>query len=386
MPYHRVRDPAKLHALLDAVLLVESDLDRVVLIERMVRAAVELAGARYGALGVLAPGGEGLSEFVHYGMDPATVARIGSLPKGMGLLGLLVRRPEAIRIADLATHPESVGFPPGHPPMSSFLGAPVRVRGQVFGILYLTDKRDGGEFSDEDQQLVTALAVAAGGAVENARLQERIRQLTLAEDRERIARDLHDTVIQRIFAVALSLQAAEGAAAADPALAERLRGATDDLDETIRQIRTTIFALEPPAAAAAVLRAQVIAVCAEARRSLGFDPAVRLDGPVDAVPAHVGGDVLAALREALSNVARHAGASHVAVSLTAADVALTLAVADDGVGYRAGGTAAKTGGSGGSGIPNMVSRAEALGGSCDLCARPGGGTHLEWRVPLAGSP
>lgn len=374
MPYHRVRDAAKLHALLDAVLVIESDLDLLPLLRRIVRAAVDLVGARYGALGVLSPSGKGLSEFVHEGMDDELVRTIGHLPEGRGILGLLINQPEALRLDDLTAHPAAVGFPAGHPPMASFLGMPVRLRDRVFGNLYLTEKIGGGPFTEEDEQLASALATAAGLAIENARLHARVRQLSLTEDRERIARDLHDTVIQRIFAVALSLQAVEARAAVDAHLADRLRYAVDDLDETIRQIRTTIFALEPPPTAVAQLRSEALAVCTEARRSLGFEPELRFDGAVDAVPPSIGGDALATLREALSNVARHARATRVTVSLVATDGALTVSVVDDGVGYQPL--------EGGNGLPNMAQRAEALGGRFHVAARPGGGTELEWRVPL----
>lgn len=374
MPYHRVRDAAKLHALLDAVLVIESDLDLLPLLRRIVHAAVDLVGARYGALGVLSPSGKGLSEFVHEGMDDELVRTIGHLPEGRGILGLLINQPEALRLDDLTAHPAAVGFPAGHPPMASFLGMPVRLRDRVFGNLYLTEKIGGGPFTEEDEQLASALATAAGLAIANARLHARVRQLSLTEDRERIARDLHDTVIQRIFAVALSLQAVEARAAVDAHLADRLRYAVDDLDETIRQIRTTIFALEPPPTAVAQLRSEALAVCTEARRSLGFEPELRFDGAVDAVPPSIGGDALATLREALSNVARHARATRVTVSLVATDGALTVSVVDDGVGYQPL--------EGGNGLPNMAQRAEALGGRFHVAARPGGGTELEWRVPL----
>lgn len=374
MPYHRVRDAAKLHALLDAVLVIESDLDLLPLLRRIVHAAVDLVGARYGALGVLSPSGKGLSEFVHEGMDDELVRTIGHLPEGRGILGLLINQPEALRLDDLTAHPAAVGFPAGHPPMASFLGMPVRLRDRVFGNLYLTEKIGGGPFTEEDEQLASALATAAGLAIANARLHARVRQLSLTEDRERIARDLHDTVIQRIFAVALSLQAVEARAAVDAHLADRLRYAVDDLDETIRQIRTTIFALEPPPTAVAQLRSEALAVCTEARRSLGFEPELRFDGAVDAVPPSIGGDALATLREALSNVARHARATRVTVSLVATDGALTVSVVDDGVGYQPL--------EGGNGLPNMAQRAEALGGRLHVAARPGGGTELEWRVPL----
>lgn len=387
MPYHRVRDPDRLHALLDAVLAIETDLELTTLLTRIVEAAVDLVGARYGALGVLAAAGSGLADFVHVGMDSAAVASIGRLPEGKGVLGLLIERPEPIRLAELSTHPAAVGFPPGHPAMTSFVGAPVRVRGRVFGNLYLTDKHDPAGrpdpagFDRDDEQLVTALASAAGIAVDNARMHAQVRELALLEERERIARDLHDVVLQRIFAVALSLQATEGRSGTDPDLARRVTDAVDSLDETVRQIRTTIFSLGAPPGPSSTLRAEVLGMCAEARRSLGFDPEVRFAGPVDAAAGGLAGDVLAALREALSNVARHARASFVSVSVTAVDGHLAVVVADDGVGPApvAGSGVAR---GGGRGLPNLAGRAEVLGGSFSVSARSEGGTLLEWWVPL----
>ena len=247
-------------------------------------------------------------------MDPDIVEALGRLPEGRGILGLLIAEPRPIRLADLTSHSRSVGFPAGHPRMRSFLGVPIRVRGQVYGNLYLTEKIGGSEFSDEDEQLVLGLASAAGIAIDNARLHARVRELTLSEDRERIARDLHDSVIQRVFAVALSLQAAAGVAR-DLDLADRLHRAVADLDETIREIRTTIFALELPPGAQAGLRVQALQVSTEAGFSLGFEPAVLFSGPISLVPVHLGVEALLTLREALSNVARHAGATRTEITL-----------------------------------------------------------------------
>ncbi len=372
MPYHRVSDPVTFRSLLDAV--IESDLDLVGVLRQIVGSATELVGARYGALGVLDLAGTGLSEFVHVGMDRATVEAIGPLPEGRGILGLLIAEPHPLRLRDLGEHPKSVGFPDDHPPMRSFLGVPIRVRGQVYGNLYLTEKVGGAEFSEEDEQLVLGLASAAGIAIDNGRLHARVRELTLAEDRERIARDLHDSVIQRVFAVALSLQAAEGAVT-DPVLAARLHTAVGDLDETVRQIRTTIFALDPPPAAQTGLRAQALQVCGDAGRSLGFEPEVRFSGPVDLVPTAVAAEALATLREALSNVARHARGHAVQVALSAYNAEFHLAVTDDGKGPDERPQA-------GMGLVNMAERAEALSGSFCLSARPDGGAQVDWRVPL----
>lgn len=159
--------------LLDAVLVVGAGLELATTLQRLVEAAAELVDARYGALGVLGEGG--LSEFVFVGIDPETRAHMGHFPEGRGLLGTLIKDPHPIRLPDLTRHPDSIGFPPNHPPMHSFLGAPVRVREEVFGNLYLTEKRGGGEFTEDDEILLQALAGAAGVAVENARLYEESR-------------------------------------------------------------------------------------------------------------------------------------------------------------------------------------------------------------------
>ncbi|WP_199432254.1 sensor histidine kinase [Qaidamihabitans albus] len=170
-----VRTRDRLQGLLDAVLAVATGLELDSTLQRIVQAATELVDAQYGALGVLSDDGNGLSEFVYVGIDEKTRARMGHLPEGRGLLGLLIDDPKPVRVADLAEHPASVGFPPNHPPMHSFLGVPVRVRDKVFGNLYLTEKRDGAEFTPDDEVVLQALAAAAGVAVDNARLFENSR-------------------------------------------------------------------------------------------------------------------------------------------------------------------------------------------------------------------
>jgi signal transduction histidine kinase len=279
-------------------------------------------------------------------------------------------------LADLSEHPDSAGFPPGHPPMRSFLGVPVKIRDRVFGNLYLTEKQGASEFSDGDKELITALASAAGIAVENARLHARVQRLTVAADRERIARDLHDTVIQRLFAVGLVLQSS--LPLVDNAeLGQRMETAIADLDDTIRQVRTTIFSLEPPSTAQRGVRARVLEICADAGRSLGFEPEVRFVGPIDRrVSGEMATELIATLREALANVARHARAHQAEVEVSVGDD-LRLRVLDDGVGAHG------TGPPGGKGLRNMADRAASFGGSFELRVRPGGGTELSWRVPLA---
>src|SRR4051794_22322362 len=179
MPFRHIDDPALLKRLLGAVLAMEEELDLEATLRRIVEEATSLVDARYGALGVLDADGRGLAAFITVGLEPEERAAIGPLPQGHGILGLLILEPHPIRLPDLREHPDSYGFPPNHPDMTSFLGVPIHIRGEVFGNLYLTDKRGAPEFSEEDERLVTAMAAAAGIAVDNARLHARLRELTL---------------------------------------------------------------------------------------------------------------------------------------------------------------------------------------------------------------
>lgn len=377
-PLRGIDDPARLRGLVAAVLAIGSDLSLPALLRHIVESAVTLIDARYGALGVLDAAGEGLSEFVNVGLRPEEISAIGHLPEGHGILGLLILEPAPLRLASLGAHPDSFGFPEHHPPMASFLGVPIRVRGQVFGNLYLTDKRGAVEFSDQDEILAVALAGAAGIAIENTRLLTRVRELGLVEDRERIAADLHDTVIQRLFATGLGLQSAVRSID-DPLAAAKVQDAVDQLDETIRQIRSTIFALQSPLVVGRSVREEILALATEAAASLGFEPTVRFHGPVDSrVSDTIGVQLLAVLREALSNVVRHAGASQVSLALTVTEVELLATVTDNGVGAGDGERP------GGRGLASLRHRAEALGGTLELRARPeGSGTIVHWQVPLA---
>jgi signal transduction histidine kinase len=372
-----VAGPGNLRRLLDAVLTVGSDLDLPSMLLRIVESAVDLVDAKYGALGVLDETHTRLAQFITVGVDESTHRAIGNLPEGHGILGLLIVDAKPLRLPDLRRHPDSYGFPPNHPPMRSFLGVPIRLRDEVFGNLYLTDKTTADTFTDVDEELVVGLAAAAGVAIENARLHTRLYEIGVLEDRERIARDLHDTVIQRLFATGLSLQATSRLVPNDPdAAVDRINAAVDDLDETVKQIRTAIFDLDTARPLGYGVRDEVLAITREASRTLGFEPRVLVDGPVDtAVPDSIRPHLLATVREALSNVARHAKASTVDIELTAAHDELTLRVTDDGIGppepiER------------GSGLANMARRAEQLGGTFALRRGDSGGAVLTWQVPL----
>lgn len=510
--------PAAARALLEAVTAISSDLDLRSVLTRIVESATALTNAEYGALGVIGVDGN-LVEFVTTGIDDHHRALIGDPPRGRGILGLLIHDPQAIRLHDLSQHPTSVGFPPNHPPMGSFLGVPVRIRGTVFGNLYLTEKLSGGDFTEQDQQLVEALAQTAGFVIENARaygLSERRRQwleasaeladalqppvqlgrglrritatarsvsgarasavlsaagdrtvacdeadvpmveatldtvaellagadlgpdpvtvpagqgeavviplrahlapagalvtlfdhraqdaderellasfadqaalaldraqavadreeLAVISDRERIARDLHDVVIQQLFATGLQLQGVGMIAGTGSDVAERLDAAVADLDGTIKAIRGTIFELQNRRSTS--LRAEVRALVREYVPVLGFSPTVHTNGPVDtAVPPSVAEQLLPVLREAVSNVARHARAASADVELSVSDSEVRLVVSDDGAGMAEDRVE--------SGLRNARRRATDLGGTLELSANDPDGTALTWRVPL----
>lgn len=504
-------------SLLDAVVSMAADLSLDSVLTRITEVASDLTGARYAALGVLESGPRRrLRTFITHGMSDKQVSEIGDMPTGHGLLGHIIDHPAPLRLKDLVDHPGSYGVPPNHPPMHSFLGVPVRIRDKVFGNLYLTEK-PGGDFTEVDEQIVVALAAAAGVAIENARLYEeaatrerwmeasaevrglvstaetpeaglkavaqrarteagadavwffigadpdRLRlgfaepagitlddavddavrtaartgvarrveegaaivaplvsgarcegvlalvwdqsrheqiydldpsvpagfanqiaqsfqlarshadeeRLALFEDRDRIGRDLHDLVIQRLFAVGLSLQST--ASMVDlPAARERIDAAVDDLDATIKDIRRSIFALGS-SEDSADFQAEVTRMVERSAETLRFRPTLRFEGPVRAmVTPEIAPELLAVLAEALSNAAKHAQASAVAV-VVVADNGLTLTVADDGRGIPA--DVAE------SGLSNMRQRAERLGGTFTIRTGPPVGTTLEWSVP-----
>lgn len=540
---------ARVPQLLEAMRSVGSGLELHSTLDRICETAAELAGARFAAIGVVDDEGDGLSDFVTYGVTAAQAAAIGKLPGGhRGLLGALIRNPEPVRLADLTADPRFAGFPPHHPPMRTFLGVPIRVQGKIFGNLYLAEKHGGEEFNDYDLHMLRVLATEAGIAIGNARLYEAARQrerwidgsvavttallsggdvddalsvvaeqarrladsaagmvllpaeeggleiaavsaenpgeslgkivpaespivtlllsgesvfvtdsatdprmvtdmsaqygpsmllplhsggrvlgalatprarggkpfteaertlatqfasqaalalmmaesqrdrerLAVFEDRDRIARDLHDLVIQRLFATGMMLESAQRRSVV-PEVRTGVGKAVDELDVTIQEIRTAIFALQQgPAEAPSGLRTRVLREINMAAVPLGFKPAHHFVGPVDALVGELTGkNLIAALREALSNAFRHADASRIevvvdaTVTLADGERAVRLTVADDGVGIPEGGRR--------SGLRNLSRRAEALGGSSwhgRGLGEEGGGTSVVWEAPL----
>ena len=374
MSLHSVEDASKLRRIIEAMLLIGADLDLPDLLRHVIEEARSITGAHYGAIGVLNSERTALAEFITVGLAPEDEVRIGDRPKGLGVLGLVISDPEALRIADLNSHPNRSGFPLNHPPMTSFLGVPIRVREEVYGNLYLTDKVGWSEFTNDDLVLTEALALAAGIAVENARLHQSVKVTSIQDDRQRLAGDLHDRVIQRLFGAGLSLQGIAGAANND-GLSDRLNAVITEIDDTIREIRSTIFELsliDPEQG----IRAQIIALLRELSQVVGFEVRSAFDGPVDAgISDDVAEHLLATVREAVTNIGRHANATKADVLLSVHGDLCRLQVSDNGRGMGGTGTTA-----GGLGLNNMRRRAEKLQGHLELTGNSAGGTTLDWQV------
>lgn len=374
MSHHTIEDPALLRRVLDAVLLIEADLELPALLRHVTEEARAMTGARYGALGVLDETRTSLAEFITVGLEPAQEEEIGARPSGRGVLGLLVANPEPLRLSHLRAHGDSFGFPAGHPPMTSFLGVPIKVRNEVFGNLYLTNKIGWSEFTREDESLVTSLALAAGIAIENARLHRLVQEHAVSDDRERVARDLHDTVIQTLFGAGLSIQGIAGAVPSD--VSDQLGAVASTIDYAISQLRSTIYELGLTGGELGI-RARIISLLRQLSVVTGFEVHSSFCGPVDsAIPDAIAEHLLATVREAVTNVGRHARATQASVRLSVASDECLLQVTDNGRGLRPCESR-----EGGLGMTNMRRRAEKLGGRFEVMSQ-GGGTVLTWRVPL----
>jgi two-component system, NarL family, sensor histidine kinase DevS len=337
-----------------------------------------LVGARYAALGIVDSGGR-IERFITSGIDAATRASIGEPPRGEGFLGLIIRENRSIRIRDIAADSRRHGFPPNHPEMHSFLGVPVALKGRSIGNLYLTDKADAEEFTGDDQRLVETFALHAAIAIENARLYEENQRLAVVDERERIGADLHDGIIQSLYAVGLSLEDVPELVHEDPDEVERrVEGAIESLHLTIRDIRNFIFGLRPELLSATTLLIGLPAIVEEFRHNSMIDielDVFDVDEPGPEATAHL----LGLVNEALSNVARHSGATRVVVSVAADDDGLRLAVRDNGRGFD---PSAVVGGFGHHGLANMRSRVATIGATMSI-ASGGAGTSIEIRLPRA---
>ena len=352
-----------------------------VVLLRIVELAVELTAARYGALGVLSQDGRSIEEFVTVGITPKQRAALGDPPTGHGLLGALIREARPLRIPDISADPRSVGFPPNHPPMRSLLGAPVAGRGRVFGNIYLTDKQGAEAFDEEDERVLVVLAAQAAVAVENARLSDEserrgreLQRLQVFEERERIAKELHDGVIQSLFAVGMNLQAM-ATASGDEDIGRRLEAAVEDVDHAIRDLRNYIFGLRPGILADRQLDQAIKEMASEFGARSGVVTVVEVDADAASVLTSRASDVVQLVREALSNVGRHGAATTCRVSLARSTNGFVLEIDDDGQGFDVDLT------TWGMGLQNLKERVVSLGGTFDVQSTPGEGTTVRATFP-----
>jgi signal transduction histidine kinase len=366
----------RLRALNEAGLSLSAELETEALLHKIAELARVVGDARYAALGTFDDDGN-VTRFYTAGIDEAERARIGHLPYGKGILGLLPREGRPLRLARLQDHPASVGFPPNHPPMHTFLGVPIRWRGESVGNLYLTEKRGGAEFTAEDEDALLALAAQAAIAIENARLYAQTSQISVLEERHRIGMDLHDGAIQSLYGIGLLLEdAAENVDRSPAAVREQLLRAVDRLNAAIADLRNYVLGLRPirgsdrPLAESLPIVAAQIATNALLEVRVDIDPAV--DGALGQAEREA---VFYVAADALGNVARHARARHVTVGLRRGHDGVVLEIADDGVGF-----APQAGG--GLGLRNMRERAFAVGGRLDLDTRPDGGTRIALHLPV----
>lgn len=339
------------------------------LLMRLVSEAKSSTGARYAALGVLGDHGQ-ISEFFYEGMDEETARKIGPYPTGRGVLGTVIRENTVIVVDSIADHPDSYGFPPNHPPMSNFLGVPVSVGDVAFGNLYLTEKPGG--FDESDITFVTALSRIAGAALQTSRLQGRLRTMAVIEERNRIARDLHDSVIQDLFAVGLGLQGL-GARLGKTPEAEILDDAVDRLDDIVNALRAHVFELRTPTEGLPLSdRLQELV----SRMGAVYPTRIRLtiEG-MDRRPGLDDDTLLLIASEAMSNALRHSNADNLWVELDLREDTIRLEVGDDGTGFD------PSEPSQGMGLANLRSRATDAGGTVHIESEPGKGTRVRVELP-----
>lgn len=358
-------------------LVGEPRLDRV--LQALVEGARELVNARYAAVGVPEDEGGGFDAFIYTGMSDELVAEIGPLPRSHGLLDAMLRETKPYRRPDIRQDPRFQWWPEAHPKMSSFLGVPIVSKGRVIGAFYLTDKLDAPEFSPADQEAIEVLASPAAVAIEMARLYERSRDLSVVEERNRLARDLHDSVSQTLFSMSLTAEAALLAVDTEPEMAKRELASLRDLSRAaLQEMRALIFELRPADLEAEGLVSSLEKHVEVLRRTSKLDVEVRADG-YEPQPAQVELAIFRIVQEALNNAVRHSRAARIEVEITQRDGSLVVVVADDGAGFDT--TDPQVRGRR-LGLTSMEERAQELGGRLSVESAPGSGTRVMLEVPV----
>jgi signal transduction histidine kinase len=382
----RALDLETIAALDAATQAITEVLDLETVLQLIVDRVSGLVGARYAALGISDATGR-LQRFITSGLTPEERLAIGPEPVGHGLLALIIQEGRTLRVADIPNHPRAHGFPPNHPPMKTLLGVPIEIGGRLIGDLYLTDKRGTAEFTEADERIVELFARHAGIAIEHARLHERLAALRVVAERERIGRDLHDGVIQGLYAVGLTLEEAAEIIPAEPDRAVSLVDSSiDSIHRSIAEIREFIGGLRPSMAGASVATG-IEALADGLRLTTPIDVEASVDlspTELNRLPAQARHELLHIVREALSNIARHSRATRAVVLLAPSDDGLRLEVADNGVGFDPASVASGRH----HGLVNLRDRAASAGARLEIDSRPGEGTRLILHVPTAaeGSP
>jgi signal transduction histidine kinase len=372
------RDSSAFRTLSDVVLAIAAEREVEPVLQRLVHAARELGGARYAALGV--PDGEGaFARFITSGMSDELIASMGPLPRTHGMLGAMLESPEPYRTPDIHTHPRFRGWWPGaHPDMRSFLGVPIVSRGGITGALYLTDKEGAAAFSDADERLIVLLAAHAAIAIENARLHERSRELSIVEERNRLARELHDSVTQQLFGVVLAAESAgELLARGDSGAGDEVQRVQGLARAAMDELRSVVFELRPASLEAEGLAQVLRKHVGVLTRVSGRPIELRIASPPP-LGARASSQVFRIAQEALQNALRHAEAERIEVRLEEGGGRLVLTVADDGRGFDVGATAVR---GRRLGLTSMEERAMELGGRMVIDTRPGEGTTVRLEVP-----
>jgi signal transduction histidine kinase len=375
-------DAEALNAVDEAARAIAGLLDVEQALQLIVERVRTLVEARYAALGIVGRD-DRIQRFITSGVTSEQRHAIGPLPQGRGLLGLIIRDGRAYRIPNIAAHSDSAGFPADHPPMTSFLGVPVTSAGRSIGNFYLTDKIGAHEFTETDQRLVELFALHAGIAIDNARLHQDAADLAIVRERDRIGRDLHDGIIQSLYAVSLSLEDVPEIMATTPSEAEgRVDAAIDSLQVSIRELRNFIFGLHPETFDGLDVAAGIATLAEQFRYNTLIEVDLELDQAAGRERSPQEGlELLHLVREAFSNAARHSRARHVTVTFRRTEGGSTLVVADDGIGFDETTPAP----AGHRGLGNMRARAEAVGATMQVRSASGKGTSIVVTMPDHGA-